>query len=156
MSRETLEREIPPGAILVVDSSAVLAYLDATESTSAPAAIVFDGFVRPRRNTALVSAVTVTETLVRPFGVGNPGAVATVEAFLRHFPNMGIVPLDYDVALEAARVRAITRLRTSDALIVATGIVAGASTAIGNDAGWRPALESLGKPMTMCLLSEHT
>ena len=86
MSRATLEASIPAGATIVLDSSAILAYLDGGEPVSPVAAAgrrrlpVASGW-----NTAVVSAVTVTEALVRPMRAGSASAIELVEAFLGHF-----------------------------------------------------------------------
>ena len=155
MSRETLERDIASGALLVLDSSVVLAYLGGGEPTSPAAINVVDGLVRPGRNRAVVSAVTVTETLVRPFRAGSSALVSAVDDFLLHFPNLSVLPADYEVAREAARVRGLTRLRTPDALVIATAVVSGAAMVVGNDERWRSAVETLGRPFGLSLLGDH-
>ena len=81
MALGSLEAAIAPGATLVVDTSAILAYLDGTETASAAAAIVFDQFIGTGRNPAILSAISVTEVLVRPLRAASPSAVGTVEAF---------------------------------------------------------------------------
>ena len=62
-----------------------------------------------------------------------PDAIATVEDFLRNFPNLSIVPVDYAVAREAARIRALTGLRTADALEMATAGVSDAGVLVGDN-----------------------
>ena len=155
MSRASLNQAIAAGLSLVLDSSAVLAYLAGDELASTPARHLFDDFIRPGRNSGSISSLTVTETLVRPFERAETGALGTVEAFLRQFPNLEIVPVDYAVAREAARVRARTRLPTPDAIILATAIVHGAGALVGNDARWRGAIQELALPISLCLLEEH-
>jgi len=160
-----LEHQIAAGSVIVLDSSAVLAYLDGGEQISGAATHVIDGLVRSGRNPGQISAVTVTETLVRPFrlagpaqadeaGTGEQDAIATVEDFLRNFPNLTIVPIDYSVSREAARIRALTELRTADALVMATAVVSGASVVVGNDERWKSAVDKLGAPFALCLLSD--
>ena len=120
MARAELEPAIGPGASLLLDSSAILAYLDGTESISVLAAVILDEFIATGRNRAIMSAVSVTDALVRPFRAGSASAAGTVEAFLRSFPNLSIAPVTYEIAREAARIRAATAIRTPDALILAT------------------------------------
>ncbi len=154
------------GSAIVLDSSAVLAYLDGGEQISGAATHVIDGLVRSGRNPGLISAVTVTEALVRPFrlaepaqageaGTGAAETIATVEDFLRNFPNLTIVPVDYAVAREAARIRALTGVRTADALVMATAGVLGAGVLVGNDERWRSAVDKLGNRFALCLLSDY-
>lgn len=159
-----LERQIAAGSVIVLDSSAVLAYLDGGEQISGVATHVIDGLVRSGRNSGLISAVTVTEILVRPFRLAEPApagedeapdAISTVEDFLRNFSNLTIVPVDYAVAREGARIRALTGLRAADALVMATAGVSGAGVLVGNDERWKSAVDKLGRSFALCLLSEY-
>jgi predicted nucleic acid-binding protein len=151
--RDALTTAIPPGAIVAVDTSAILAYLDGTERTSEAAAIVFDTFVAAGRNPAMVSAVSVTETLVRPLRSGSTSAVGTVEAFLGSFPNLTIEPVTYEIAREAARIRAVTALRAPDALILATAAICGAGVVVANDDRWRSAIGRTSPALTLIHLA---
>ena len=155
MSRASLEAAIPAGATIVLDSSAILAYLDGNETVSSAAALVIDGFVATGRNAALVSAVTVTEALVRPMRANSTSAIALIEAFLGHFANLRLEPVSFGVAREAARIRAATALRTPDALILGTAVVAGAGSVVTNDDRWQTAIETAGLRLTLCQLDDH-
>lgn len=130
-----LSDEIVPGASLLIDTSVVLAYLAGGEPGSQRAEELFDAFVATGRNPAGISMVTVAEILVRPFRRG-PAAVATAEAFLQHFADLRLVPVTYDVAREAARLRASTDLPMPDALILASAVVAGADVVLTGDRSW--------------------
>lgn len=152
MSRTGLEAAIERGASLVIDSSAILAYLDGTEAVSALAAVVFDEFVRPGRNAATVSAVSVTEVLVGPLRAGSSSAADTVEAFLLRSPNLLIAPVTYDVAREAGAIRAATALRTPDATILATALILGSPIVVASDSRWLGAIERAGLPIRLCHL----
>jgi predicted nucleic acid-binding protein len=143
---------IPSGASVLIDSSVVLAYLAGGEPGSARAAELFDDFVATGRNPASLSMVTVAEILVRPFHRG-PAAVATAEAFLRHFADMRIVPVAYEVAREGARLRASTDLPMRDALIVASAIIAGADVVVTADRSWRPRLLDVVPEVTVVQLT---
>jgi predicted nucleic acid-binding protein len=156
MATTGLEAAIAPGASLLVDTSAILAYLDGTESVSAVAAYVFDQLVAKGRNPAVISAVSVTEALVRPYRVRSASAVGTVEAFLRSFSNLSIESVTFEVAREAARIRAATALRTPDALILATATVIGSQLVIANDDRWRAAIERAGLTVGLCHLDAYT
>lgn len=50
-----------------------------------------------------------------------------------HFPNLEWVPISREILLEAAGLRARYRLRTPDAIQIATGLRAGTTLAITND-----------------------
>lgn len=131
----TLAAVLPEGASVLVDTSVALAYLTGTEEVSPLAIELFDRCLATGRNPGALSAVTVTELLVRPFRAG-PSAVSTAEGFLRHFADLRIVPVDYSTAREAARIRAAAALSAPDALIVAAHVVGGTDVLVTNDASW--------------------
>ena len=137
--RDPLADAIAPGRSILVDTSVVLAYLAGGEKATDLAVQLFDAFVATGRNTAALSAVTVAEILVRPFGRG-PAAVATAEGFLRHFGDLRLIDVTYDIAREGARIRAETDLPMPDALIVASASVADIEVLITNDHDWRSRL----------------
>src|SRR5258708_5039691 len=116
--------------------SAVLAYLSGAEPASKAAASIIDGFVASGRNPAVVSAITVTEALVRPMRASSSTAIRLVDDFLLHFPNLRVEPVTVAVAREAARIRAATTAPVPDALILATAVVASAAVVFGNDRSW--------------------
>jgi predicted nucleic acid-binding protein len=152
MAHAELEAVIGPGESVLVDSSAILAYLDGTESISVLAAVVFDGFIATGRNPAVMSAVSVTETLVRPLRAQSASAAGTVEAFLRRFPHLSIEPVTFEIAREAAQIRAATAIRTPDALILATAAVVGSHIVVANDDRWLGAIERAGLAVRLCHL----
>jgi predicted nucleic acid-binding protein len=141
MAGTDLETALPAGASLHVDTSVVLAYLTGTEPTSPIATRVFDAFIATGRNPAALSMVTVQEILVRPFRRGS-AAVATTEGFLRHFAEIRLVDVSYEIAREAARIRSVTGLRTPDALIIATAVVTAADVLLTNDLSWQAAIDA--------------
>ena len=136
MTPAALEAAIAAGATILLDSSAVLAYLSGAEPTSAAAATVVDSFVATGRNDAVISAITVTEVLVRPMRAGSTTAIRLVDDFLLQFPNLRVQPVTTDIAREGARIRAATAAPTPDALILATASATSATVVVGNDASW--------------------
>jgi predicted nucleic acid-binding protein len=148
-----LETAIPPGASLLVDTSVALAYLAGSEPTSPLAVQVFDAFVATGRNPASLSMVTVEQILVRPFRSG-VSAVATAEGFLRHFADIRLIEVSYDIAREGARIRAATRLRTPDALILATALITEIDMLVTNDRAWRGAAQAIEPRLAITLLTD--
>ncbi|HEY5496334.1 MAG TPA: PIN domain-containing protein, partial [Candidatus Limnocylindrales bacterium] len=140
MSR--LTDRLPAGDRILLDSSVLAAYFDGGERTSALAAELVDEHVRSGRNPAVVSMVSVMETLIRPLR-RLPAAHATVLSFFRDMPNLSTAPVDLDVAAEAATLRVAFGLAAPDALIAATGFAAGAAHLVTNDRAWRARLEPL-------------
>ncbi len=86
---------------------------------------------------AVLSTVSVTELLVQPFTTGQKDRIAAIERFLYSLPNTEIKSPDYPVAREAARLRSKYRVRTPDALLIATSINEKADAFITNDGGLR-------------------
>lgn len=153
MAGRDLETALPAGASLVIDTSVVLAYLTGTEPSSPLATRLFDAFIATGRNPAALSTVTVEEILVRPFRRGS-AAVATAEGFLRHFAEIRLVDVSYDIAREAARIRSVTGLRTPDALIIASAVVTAADILLTNDLSWQAAVETAAPSLRVHRLAE--
>ena len=153
MAGPDLETALPAGASLLIDTSVVLAYLTGSEPTSPLATRLFDSLIATGRNPAALSTVTVQEILVRPFRRGS-AAVATAEGFLRHFADMRIVDVSYEIAREAARIRSVSGLRTPDALIIATAVVTAADVILTNDLSWKAAIDAVGAGLRVHRLAD--
>ncbi len=151
MSSPSLAEAIPPGASLLIDTSVAIAYLTGTESVSQAATQIFDDFVATGRDRGALSMVTVGEILVRPFKAG-PVVTAIAEGFLRHFSELELIPVDYEVAREAARIRASTDLRMPDALILSSALASSPKVLVTNDRSLSAAAQRLR--IEVCLLSE--
>jgi predicted nucleic acid-binding protein len=138
---------------MLVDTSVVIAYLTGTEQTSNLATELFDRFVATGRNPAFLSMITVEEILVRPFRAG-PAAVARAEGFLRHFADIGLIAVDYEVAREAARIRATAGLPTPDAIVLASALVGGVDVLVTNDRVWKARAASIAPGLGLCLFAD--
>jgi len=80
-----------------------------------------------------ISTIVEAEMLVRPIRDRNHRAQETIELFLRNSPNLVLRGVDRAVAKRAAEVRAASRLRLPDAIVVATAIEERCDVLIGND-----------------------
>ena len=125
-------QQIAAGDQLLIDTSAVIAYLKGDEAASAASTVVLEELVATGRNPAMVSAITVAELLVHPLKAGPP-AVAKVRTFLLGFSGISIRSCDFLVAAEAARIRAVTGAETADALIAATATLTSSTWLITSD-----------------------
>ena len=117
----------------------LIAYLDARDSWADVARAIVEDFVRTGRNPAVVSTLSVMETLVRPMRHVPPGQSTVIDFFSR-WPNLDVVPADMAVAQEAASIRAHHGFRAPDALVIGTGIVAGVSHLVTGDERWKKRL----------------
>jgi predicted nucleic acid-binding protein len=82
---------------------------------------------------AVTSTLTLLETLVLPLRTGNEVLARQYERFLTQSKGLRLVPLNLSLLREAANVRAITRLKTPDALQVASALTGGCPVLITND-----------------------
>lgn len=82
---------------------------------------------------AITSTVALMELTVGPHQLGAHAVAAEYEARIVSFPNLAVGEVSRDVARLAASIRALTRLRSPDALVLATALVAGATAFVTND-----------------------
>lgn len=124
-----------------LDTSACIAYHSTAEAVHPIALHLFRRIAAPDDPLAgYLSAVTAAELLVRPVRAG--GARLTfMHAFLRGFPNLQVLPVDLDVALQTANIRAMTRLSLPDALLSATALLTGCEAIVSNDREWHRRLQ---------------
>ena len=109
--------------------------------------------IRPGRNPAIVPASAVAELMVRPM-IQGPQAASAVTAFLLGFPGLTIRSVDFLVAAEAARIRALTGATTPDALIAATATLTSSHWLVTNDRILRDRLAKLDWATEVVLLSD--
>jgi predicted nucleic acid-binding protein len=148
----TLQR-VARGDSLVLDTSALIAYVRGDERASVPAARIVDELIRSGRNSGIVSAVSVAELMVRPLEMGLE-ASSRMAAFLLGYPGLSIRSTDFLVAAEAARIRVLTRATTPDALIAATATLTGSRWLVTNDRVLRDRLLGLSWQTETILLSD--
>ncbi|MBI3745833.1 MAG: PIN domain-containing protein [Chloroflexi bacterium] len=154
MSIASLVRAVPEGDRILLDTTAVAAYLDYSEVTHPVTRYILEEFVALGRNPALISMITVMELLVRPLRASPPGH-HTLLAFLRNHPNLSAVPVDLQVAQDAAFLRAASRLSPPDALVVGTGLATQVGHLITNDRKWSTKLASMSDRVRVVTLSDH-
>jgi predicted nucleic acid-binding protein len=80
--------------------------------------------------------------LIRPIRAG-VADLTFMHAFLRGYPNLRVLPVDLDVSLQAATVRAATRLPLPDAFLIASATLAGCDAIVTNDEAWHQRLRGL-------------
>lgn len=154
MSESSLLTAIAEGDRLLLDTTVLAAFLDATDATHPVARFVLRELVETGRNPAVVSMVTVMEILVRPMRTVPPGH-HTVLAFLRTHPNLTCAPVDLQVAQDAAHLRADRKFALPDALIVGTGLATQVRHLVTNDHDWSTKLASMAARISVVRMSEH-
>lgn len=93
---------------------------------------IFIWLERPESN-AITSTITMTELLVQPYRDSDEKRADEFYGLLSTYPNLDWIPTSLEIAELAARIRALHRLRTPDALQAATAICSQATGLITND-----------------------
>lgn len=99
--------------------------------------------------------MTVTEVLVGPARNGDRELYGEIVEFLTQLPGLRLHDVDFAIAERAAILRAHHRLRAIDAVIVATGLAAGAGRIVSNDREWSTRLHASEVGASVVLLDDH-
>lgn len=153
MSEASLLQRVQPGDRLLLDTTVLAAFLDATDATHPVASYILHELVASGRNPAVVSMVTVMEILIRPMRTTPPGH-QTVLAFLRTHPNLETISIDLQVAQDAAHLRADKKFKPPDALIVGTGLAAQVRHLVTNDHNWSTKLNDMAARIAVVQTSD--
>lgn len=135
---------------VLIDTSVWIYHFEQHPQLGAPAGRVI-GALEEGRFRGIASELTLLELTVRPLQLGRQDVADEYEVLLDYFPNLELVPISREIVLDAAALRARQKLRTPDAIQIATGLRAGTTLAVTNDKAWRtvPLLETM-------ILTDHT
>jgi predicted nucleic acid-binding protein len=100
------------------------------------------------------SAISAAELLVRPIRTGRE-EFTSMHSFLAEYPHLALLPVDMTVAVQAASLRATTGLPLPDAVVVASGLLAGCEAIITNDARWKRRGEPLFRQFRWLYLGDY-
>jgi|SRR5687768_5944842 len=119
-----------------VDTSTCIAYHSTTEHAHAAARHLF-GRIADDADPLIgyISIVSASEMLVRPIRAADH-RLRLVTKFLREFPSLTMVNADFEIAHQAANIRAVTRLALPDSLIIGTAILTACEVIVTNDERW--------------------
>ena len=155
MSTATLDAALGASQRVLVDSSTIIAFHTAADRTHVLAKHLFGRIEDVGDPLAgFYSVVSAAEVLVRPIRSG-PTAHAYMHTFLTSFPNLHPLPMDFDVALQTANLRAVHNLKTPDAIIVACGMLAGCEAIVTGDEAWGKGLQPLFSKFRWVYLPGH-
>lgn len=154
MSQAALLQRIDPGERLLIDTTVLMAYLDATDQTHPVARFILNDLVAAGRNPAVISMISVMELLVRPLQASPPGH-HTVLAFLRAHPHLDCAPVDLQVAQEAANLRAGKKFKPADALVVGTGLATQVRYLATSDHNWSGKLTAMSARIAVVQTSDY-
>lgn len=119
-----------------IDTAPLIYHLEGDPKYSAATTLLFSWLRKPRA-TAVTSTLTLTELLVQPYRLKDRRRVALAFAASALFKHLEWMPLTLSIADRAAQLRAEYRLRTPDAIQVATAIAGEATGLVTNDFGMR-------------------
>lgn len=129
--------QIPGGhERVLIDTSVWIYHLEQHPQLGPPAGRVIERLEEGKFR-GVVSELTLLELTVRPLQLGRQDIADDYEVLLDYFPHLELVPITRNVLLDAAALRARQRLRTPDAIQLASGLRAGATLAVANDVAWR-------------------
>lgn len=122
--------------VLAVDTAPIIYWLEGHPRLADRFAPVFEA-AESGAAQVVISTVTLAEVLAGPLRVGNELLTAQYREALTRSAGWQVLPFDVELAVEAARIRAVYRLRLPDAIQVATAIRAGAAALVTHDRALR-------------------
>jgi predicted nucleic acid-binding protein len=117
---------------IALDTSVFIYHLEPNPRYLALTNLIFSWLERTGSN-ALTSTITMTELLVLPYREGDEQRADDLYSLLSTYPNLDWTAPNLEIAELAARIRALHRLQTPDALQAATAAHSGATGLITND-----------------------
>jgi len=118
--------------VLAIDTAPISYWLEGHPRLADRFAPVFEAAAAGAAQ-IVISTVTLAEVLCGPLRTGNELLAAQYREALTRSAGWQVLPLDVDVAVEAARIRSVYRLRLPDAIQVATAIRSGAAALVTHD-----------------------
>jgi predicted nucleic acid-binding protein len=85
------------------------------------------------RNQGITSFLTLIEILVKPKAEELLEVARDYEYYLTTFPNLTLFPFDLEIARKASDLKALSRIKTPDAIQLATALHHGATGFLTND-----------------------
>lgn len=137
MSVAELDAAIGDAARALLDSSTLIAFHSPVEEAHEVAEHLLQRVASdadPLRG--YYSVVSAVELLVRPLRTGVE-RFTFMHTFLSQFPNLTPLPMDLTVSVQAASLRAAMGVPLPDAVILASGMLAGCEVIVTNDARWK-------------------
>ena len=131
VSASALDR-IPRGALITLDTAPIIYFLQDHRVFAPLFAPVFEAADRGDLS-IVISAVTLAEVLTGPLQAKNEMLAARYRETLTRSPGWELWPVDEEVAATAARFRAEYKLRTPDAIQVATAVASRSHALVTND-----------------------
>ena len=120
------------GKVVGLDTAPLIYYIEENPTYMAVVDSLFDALDR-KEFTAVTSMVTLLEVLVQPLRRGDTILANRYRSLLLDTEGLTTVPLAQEIAEEAARLRYLYRVKTADAVQMASALCEGASFLVTND-----------------------
>lgn len=118
---------------IALDTSIFIYHLESNPKYLAYTDAIFSWLERSESK-SITSTITMTELLVLPYREGDEQRANAFYGLLSTYPNLDWIAPNLEIAEIAARIRALHRLRTPDALQAATAAHSQATGLVTNDA----------------------
>ena len=116
-----------------LDTAPIIYFIEAHPKYDSLVTAVF-GSIADGNLIGTTSAISLTEVLVHPMRLGRTALCQQYADLLLNSPNVQLLSVTPDIALRAAELRSVYRLRTPDALQVATALAGNCGAFLTNDA----------------------
>jgi len=153
MSRATLETALQGVRRISLDTTIFLSQASPTDPRQGCAQWVIDQ-IHAGRFECVISAVSVAELLVRPSAADLMQAMAAQTA-LRQFPHLRVQDFTLDLAVDAAHVRAVTKLKLPDAIVLATALANRIEAIVHADDEWDVKARPYASAIKLVNLDHH-
>lgn len=127
-----LEEFLKNHQVIGLDTSIFIYHLEDHPRYSPLTEIIFSALEKGI-NQGVTSYLTLLEILVKPKTEGLPQVAHDYEYYLTTFPNITFYEMGLNVATKASDLRAADRIKSPDAIQLATAILYGATAFITND-----------------------
>jgi predicted nucleic acid-binding protein len=127
---------LPPYGVVYADANSIIYRVEQVQSYLAVAAPLWDALDAGRQE-VLTSELSVLEVLVKPIRLGDPSIEKLFRQMLYWTRGFSLAPISRTVLEEAARLRALTGLKTPDAIHAATALLGGCALFVTNDPAFR-------------------
>jgi predicted nucleic acid-binding protein len=118
--------------IIGLDTSVVIYHLEDHPRYAPVTEMIFNALEKGD-NKGVTSYLTLIEILVKPKAEGLLQVARDYEYYLTTFPNLTFHEMGLDIARKASDMRAAERIKTPDAIQLATAVVHGATAFLTND-----------------------
>jgi predicted nucleic acid-binding protein len=87
----------------------------------------------------IVSSISLSELMVRPLEAGEDDLADLYRVLIHEMPNLETVSVDPRIASRAAEIRAASKMRSNESLLLATAQESGATAFVTSDPGLKKA-----------------